>query len=422
VHDSVNELTQRTIGQGGAIDLTYDDAGNLTQDGGANGDHQYVWDYRNRLIQAKEKQSGDWSTVGAYKYDPQGRRVRKAVTNKGALNGTIRFVWGGDSDWQCLEERDGSDNLAARFTYSPGYIDAVAVQERDLNADSDFGDTNEVVYYQANTLFSVYALSDASGSVVERYRFDAYGGCTVLDADGSADADGLSDVKNPYTFTGRRLDPESGLMQYRHRHYSSGLGRFVSRDPDEYAEWFDLYCYVLSRVTVDKDPLGLASDCTTTTTVTTHTGDWDHGEWESTISWFPWSLRNNKTVYGKWQLLDWHVEIEQGGINSKAECVSDWARVATKQHRWTRTTYRIITTTTTTTTVCCGKVTETKPSVETETESGKEEEEWRETNTYWDYKIGRRQFIMVGGFLNPVTVPQAVERAEQMGLPTAPPD
>jgi len=108
----------------------------------------------------------------------------------------------------------------ARFTYAPGYIDAVAVQERDLNSDSDFGDTNEVVYYQANTLFSAYALTDGNGSVVERYRYDAYGGCTVLDPDGSVDADGLSDVKNPYVFTGRRLDPESGLMQYRHRCYS----------------------------------------------------------------------------------------------------------------------------------------------------------------------------------------------------------
>ena len=89
-----------------------------------------------------------------------------------------------------------------------------------LFADSDFGDTNEVVYYQASTLFSVHALSDGNGSVIERYRYDAYGGATVLDADGSVDADGLSDVRNPYLFTGRRLDPESGLMQYRHRYYS----------------------------------------------------------------------------------------------------------------------------------------------------------------------------------------------------------
>ena len=210
--NSINELRARTVDGDPQTSLSYDDAGDLTQDGSSDGDHQYVWDYRNRLIEAKERQSGNWNTVGAYRYDAQGRRVRKAVTNKGGLNGTTRFVWGGDSDWQCLEERDGNDALVARFTYSPGYIDAVAVQERDLNSDTDFADTGEVVYYHANTLFSVYCLTDNSASVVERYRYDAYGGCTVLDADGSVDADGLSDVKNPYLLTGRRLDPESGLM------------------------------------------------------------------------------------------------------------------------------------------------------------------------------------------------------------------
>jgi len=130
-----------------------------------------------------------------------------------------------------LRERNVNDALAARFTYSPGYIDAVAVQERDLNTDGDFGDTNEVVDYHSNTLFSVYALSDSSGSVQERYRYDAYGGCTVLDADGTVDSDGISDVLNPYGYTGRRLDLESGLMQYRHRYYSPLLGRFPTRDP-----------------------------------------------------------------------------------------------------------------------------------------------------------------------------------------------
>ena len=28
------------------------------------------------------------------------------------------------NDSQCFEERDGNDALAARFTYSPGYIDS----------------------------------------------------------------------------------------------------------------------------------------------------------------------------------------------------------------------------------------------------------------------------------------------------------
>ncbi|MFO7956659.1 MAG: RHS repeat-associated core domain-containing protein [Candidatus Brocadiia bacterium] len=191
--------------------------------------------------------------MAEYKYDGKTRRVLKVVSNKGDLNGTTRFVWGGNSDWQCLEERDGAGNLVARFTYAPGYIDAPARQERDLNADDDFGDDDEVVWYHSNTLYSVYALTDAGENVVERYRYDAYGAWTVLDSDFSTDADNASDVDNPYLFTARRLDAESGLMQYRHRYYPSVLGRFISRD----SVWQpDLYVYVKGQPVRALDPLG----------------------------------------------------------------------------------------------------------------------------------------------------------------------
>jgi RHS repeat-associated protein len=233
---------------------------------------------------------GDSTTTGGSLpsvYDGLNRRVRKVVTNKGSLNGTTRYIWGGDSNWQCLEERDGSNDLVARYTYSPGYIDAVAVQERDLNSDDDFGDDDEVVYYHGNTLFSLYCLTDDGENVVERYRYDAYGGCTVLDADGSDDSDNASDVEhsasarrgetsrepagrvpqgcngeaghNPFLFTGRRLDSEWAGMQYRHRSYSTTLGRFVSRDPAEYADGLLLYEYGGSHPTGTQDPAGLVA-------------------------------------------------------------------------------------------------------------------------------------------------------------------
>jgi RHS repeat-associated protein len=257
VHNSVNELTARTVGQNPQVSLTYDNAGNLTQDGSSDGDHKFTWDYRNRLMEVEERQSGSWNTVAEYKYDARGRRVLKVVTNKGSLNGTTRYIWGGDSSWQCLEERDGSDDLVARYTYSPGYIDAVAVQERDLNSDDDFGDDDEVVYYHGNTLHSTYCLTDDGETVVERYRFDGYGACTVLDADGSDDSDNASDVDNPFLFTGRRLDSEWAGMQYRHRSYSATLGRFVSRDLAGHVDGANLYCYALGGPTRQLDPWGL---------------------------------------------------------------------------------------------------------------------------------------------------------------------
>ena len=75
----------------------------------------------------------------------------------------------------------------------------------------------------------------------------------------SGDADGASDVENPYTFTGRRLDAESDLMQYRNRYYDAGLGRFVSRDPHPlaYIETMNLYEYARCTPARATDPLGL---------------------------------------------------------------------------------------------------------------------------------------------------------------------
>ena len=76
----------------------------------------------------------------------------------------------------------------------------------------------------------------------------------------SGDADGASDVENPYTFTARRLDLESALMQYRNRYYDPTLGRFTSRDPLGYEDALNLYLFVDGIPTSRIDPLGL--ECT----------------------------------------------------------------------------------------------------------------------------------------------------------------
>ena len=82
-HNSVNELTDRTPSGGSQIDLSYDDAGNLAQEGSSDGDYKYVYDYKNRIVEVKENQSGTWTTVAEYDYDAKGRRIVKDVSNSG---------------------------------------------------------------------------------------------------------------------------------------------------------------------------------------------------------------------------------------------------------------------------------------------------------------------------------------------------
>lgn len=74
---------------------------------------------------------------------------------------------------------------------------------------------------------------------MERYVYTAYGEVTVLEADGVTERS-VSAVGNPYLFTGRRLDAETGLFYFRARYYSGEQGRFISRDPVGYVDGIDV--------------------------------------------------------------------------------------------------------------------------------------------------------------------------------------
>jgi len=84
-------------------------------------------------------------------------------------------------------------------------------------------------YFHQNHLYSVAAMTNSVGAVVERYRYDAYGKRTVTNAAGTTIA--ASTIGQQRGFTGYYEDAETGLYYARARMYSAGLGRFVGRDP-----------------------------------------------------------------------------------------------------------------------------------------------------------------------------------------------
>ena len=103
-------------------------------------------------------------------------------------------------------------------------------------------------YYHKDGLGSVINLTDASGNVVKSYTYKGFG--EIYSETGT--------LNQPFTFTGREFDPESGLYFYRARYYDPRAGRFLTKDPIGFAgEDVNLYRYVQNNPINLLDSLGL---------------------------------------------------------------------------------------------------------------------------------------------------------------------
>ncbi|MDH4241471.1 MAG: hypothetical protein OEW48_18080 [Phycisphaerae bacterium] len=171
--------------------------------------------------------------------------------------------------WQVLAEYNGSDEFQQWFAYG-NYIDEVLMMGTTASPTS-------ARFYIHDHLYSPAALTDYSGSVLERYEYDAYGKCYIMDASYNQRTE--SSYGNPYYFTGRRLDElDNGSLKvynYRHRYYDMYMGRFITHDPLginpaggtlnpfsldlQYIKGLNLYEYTMSNPIVSLDYYGLIS-------------------------------------------------------------------------------------------------------------------------------------------------------------------
>jgi RHS repeat-associated protein len=168
-------------------------------------------------------------TPSTFKYDPFGRRIYKSSSA-----GTSVYAYDANS---LIEETNSTGSVVARYTQGPE-IDEILSTLRSSTTS----------FYQADGLGSVTSLSNGAGALAQTYSFDSFGKQTA--SSGS--------LINPFRYTGRESDSETGLYFYRARYYDPQIGRFISEDPIRPARGGpNFYWYAGNSPTDFIDPLGL---------------------------------------------------------------------------------------------------------------------------------------------------------------------
>jgi len=297
-YNADNELTAI-----GLTAITYDANGNTLGDG----TFTYAYDVENRLTSVTL--NSDSTVVGQYQYDAFGRRVQKIADAGGPPTPTpttTQYFYDGN---RIIEEQNGAFVTQATYVYGND-LDEVLTMDRG----------GQTYYYHQNALGSVEAISDTTGTLRERYSYDAYGAVTVtvppfvtsvINPWGTPH----SALGNPWMFTGRQLDEETGLYYYRARYYDTFKGRFLQRDPLDYRGGINLYEYVSDRPTARADAFGLAENDPLCTAITMpaparspYSGSWWKvwGASSTTYGWFSGEVSRldvNFTVTPGWEQI-----------------------------------------------------------------------------------------------------------------------
>jgi RHS repeat-associated protein len=168
-------------------------------------------------------------TYSAYKYDALGRRIEKRDRS-----GTIRrYVYDGHN---MVAEYDGGNTLLASYVQGLRIDDPVSMYRN-----------GGMYWYHKDALGSIYQMTDEDEVTVRSYDYSAFG--TIVAETGARE--------NPFTYTAREYDADSGLYYYRARYYDAGVGRFLGRDVDTIEQKKNLYVYVENNPLLYVDPLGL---------------------------------------------------------------------------------------------------------------------------------------------------------------------
>ena len=242
--DGVSQKSGRVFVPAAVESFAYDFDGNLISDGRWN----YTWDAENRLIsmEARITLPAEAKRRLEFAYDSSFRRTQKKVyvwnvaTSAYDLQSTTKFVYDG---WNLVAELNESNAPIKTYTWS-----GKAHEETEgLLLVKENGVTFQVGTDGRSNVAML--IESAIGTYAASYEYDGFG--VPIKATGPK-AEG-----NPFRFSTKYTDRESGLIYYGVRFYNPAIGRFISRDPAAEQGGANLVAFVGNDAINHYDSLGL---------------------------------------------------------------------------------------------------------------------------------------------------------------------
>lgn len=243
-----NELTYNALNQlqsNSQAEYLYDQQGNLCRKTANQKTTGYESNVLSEVIQIE---NADQTKV-RFIYDPLGRRLAKEHVSPDGKSVLSRecFLYLNDQEIGTLGER--GKILKLRI---PG------MKGSDISLKSVSLELNQKVYATVHNIQQhLIALIDSSTScIAESYSYSAFGQEKIYDCNGIALSE--SAVGNPWRFSEKRVDQETGLVFFGRRYYDPEVGRWISPDPIGKFDGPNAYAYLHNNPINRQDRFGLA--------------------------------------------------------------------------------------------------------------------------------------------------------------------
>lgn len=249
--ETVTVTSQRFVPKTPEI-FTHDDDGNLTSDGRWD----CIWDAENRLIQqttsAAAVAAGAKNLRLTFAYDYAGRRINKTVSE-----------WDG-SEWMQIYNLnylyDGW-NLVAEVAGNGGPVLRSYAWGADLSGGDEAGGIGGLTFIRFHLENKTLAVAaDGQGNTAALYDMEDASLQATFEYGPFGEplrASGPFAAVNPFRFSTKYEEPETGWLYYGYRYYIPATGRWASRDPIGEAGGINLYGFVGNNPVHGVDPYGL---------------------------------------------------------------------------------------------------------------------------------------------------------------------